>query len=103
MLYFSLFPSAGNLRDYTDDLAAVAEEPACCDELRQVVDLAFDDVRHTVLTAQGALAAAPLRVHAHYSRRRPSRLSDRPLSIGSRAVSGVASCISRIRTWMLSS
>lgn len=68
MLYFSLFPSAGNLRDYTDDLAAVAEEPACCDELRQVVDLAFDDVRHTVLTAQGALAAAPLRVHAHYSR-----------------------------------
>lgn len=68
MLYFSLFPSAGSHRDYTADLAAVAEEPACSDELRQVVDIAFDGVRHTVLEPYGPLQELPLRLHAHYQR-----------------------------------
>lgn len=68
MLYFSLFPSAGPGRNYAHDLAAVSQDRAASDELSQVVDIAFDNVRHTVTAPHGALHELPLRLHAHYQR-----------------------------------
>ncbi|HEY3548330.1 MAG TPA: DUF3427 domain-containing protein [Propionicimonas sp.] len=68
MLYFSLFPSAGASRDYTADLMAAGRERAAFDELGQVVDVAYDSVRHTVLASAGLLHDLPLRLHAHYQR-----------------------------------
>ena len=68
MLYFSLFPKAGAHKEYARDFAELRREPAAADELRQVVDLAFDSTRHVPAQLTGAHHDLPLRVHATYQR-----------------------------------
>lgn len=66
MLLFSLWP--GGFGTERDALARLASEPAARDEMRQVVDLAFDRTRRITVEPDGPLARTPLRVHARYSR-----------------------------------
>lgn len=68
MLFFSLWPDGGGFDSINAGLAAIRQEPAVRDELRSVVDLAFDDARHQTTALDGPLAHVPLRVHARYQR-----------------------------------
>ncbi|WP_345711216.1 DUF3427 domain-containing protein, partial [Kineococcus glutinatus] len=67
MLAGALWPAGmpGDLHAAVDVLRA---EPAVCDELDQLVELAFDDARHATSPLLGDLAGLPLSVHARYSR-----------------------------------
>jgi superfamily II DNA or RNA helicase/HKD family nuclease len=70
MLFYSLFPDAGGFDDVRDGLAAVRSEPVG-DEMRQVIDIAFDSARRTTYGLGDlvpALAEVPLELHASYSR-----------------------------------
>ncbi|MBS9535462.1 DUF3427 domain-containing protein [Mycobacterium sp. M1] len=70
MLFYSLFPNGGGFPDVTTGLNALAGEPVV-DEMRQVIDIAFDTARRTTYSLGGlvpALAEVPLQVHATYSR-----------------------------------
>ena len=70
MLFFSLFPDGGGYPDIDTGLEAVRGEPIV-DELRQVIDIAFD-AAHRVTYSLGdiepGLADVPLQLHASYSR-----------------------------------
>ncbi len=68
MLFFSLFPDGGGFDSVEAGLEAVRREHAARDEVRSVVDLAFDDARHRTVALDGPLAGIPLRVHARYQR-----------------------------------
>jgi hypothetical protein len=68
MLFFSLYPDGGGFDSYDAGLAAAREEMAARDELVAVVDLAFDESRHTAIQLSEELAQVPLRVHARYQR-----------------------------------
>jgi Domain of unknown function (DUF3427) len=68
MLFFVLWPDGGGFASYDDGLATLRGEAAVRDEIRAVIDLAFDQTRHTGLRMSGALAESPLRVHARYTR-----------------------------------
>lgn len=70
MLFFSLFPDGGGFGSAAAGLAALRDEPVV-DEMRQVVDIAFDGARRNTypldeLTLE--LTDVPLAVHASYSR-----------------------------------
>ncbi len=70
MLFYSLFPNAGGFTSIADGLKALAGE-AVVDEMRQVLDIAFDTARRTTYglgTLISELADVPLEVHASYSR-----------------------------------
>jgi superfamily II DNA or RNA helicase/HKD family nuclease len=67
MLLFSLWPD-GKFGSYEEGLAALAREPAVRDDLRTVIDLAFDRSRHPTSAPQGPLRELGLRVHARYQR-----------------------------------
>ncbi len=67
MLLFSLWPS-GKFASYDDGLASLRAEPAVRDEIRSVVDLAFDNARHVTARAKDRLRGLNLRVHARYQR-----------------------------------
>lgn len=70
MLFYSLFPNAGGFDSVADGLKAVEGE-AVAEEMRQVIDIAFDSARRTTYELGGllrALADVPLEVHASYSR-----------------------------------
>jgi superfamily II DNA or RNA helicase/HKD family nuclease len=67
MLLFSLWPS-GKFASYDDGLASLSAEPAVRDEIRSVVDLAFDNARHVTARAEDRLRRLNLRVHARYQR-----------------------------------
>ncbi len=67
MLLFSLWPS-GKFASYDDGLASLRAEPAVRDEIRSVVDLAFDNARHVTAPAEDRLRGLNLRVHARYQR-----------------------------------
>jgi superfamily II DNA or RNA helicase len=70
MLYFSLFPDGGGFDSAAEGLAALKGEPVI-DEMRQVVDLAFDSARRSTYSLGQfvpALVDVPLAVHASYSR-----------------------------------
>lgn len=70
MLFYSLYPNAGGFDTVAAGLDAVRGEPVA-DEMRQVVDLAFD-AAHRSTQALGdvvpQLADVPLALHATYSR-----------------------------------
>jgi superfamily II DNA or RNA helicase/HKD family nuclease len=68
MLFFVLWPDGGGFSSYDDGLAVLRDEAAVRDEIRAVIDLAFDRTRHAGLRMEGPLAESPLRVHARYSR-----------------------------------
>ena len=68
MLFFSLWPNGGGFQSYDAGLAALREEPAARDELGAVINLAFEQTRHSARPLLGALAEVPLRVHARYQR-----------------------------------
>jgi superfamily II DNA or RNA helicase/HKD family nuclease len=70
MLLFSLFPDGGGFDSAEAGLAALKQEPVI-NEMRQVIDIAFD-AAHRGTYSLGALIPAlsgvPLAVHASYSR-----------------------------------
>ena len=67
MLLFSLWPG-GKFDSYDEGLASLRAERAVRDEIRSVVDLAFDNARHTTAPAGDRLRDLNLRVHARYQR-----------------------------------
>ena len=67
MLLFSLWPSGG-FESYEAGLASLHQEAAVRDEIRSVVDLAFEDTRHLTTSTEGRLQGLALRVHARYQR-----------------------------------
>ena len=70
MLFFSLFPNGGGFGNAQEALQIVRGQ-AVADEMRQVIDIAFDGARRST-SALGQLipelSAVPLAVHASYSR-----------------------------------
>jgi superfamily II DNA or RNA helicase/HKD family nuclease len=70
MLFFSLFPNGGGFDSAAAGLEVVTGETVA-DEMRQVVDIAFDTARRSTYELGSfvpALADVPLEVHASYSR-----------------------------------
>lgn len=70
MLFFSLFPDGGGFNSTVAGLAALKGEPVV-NEVRQVVDIAFDAARRSTYLLDELipeLADVPLAVHASYSR-----------------------------------
>lgn len=68
MIFFSLWPDGGGHATYEAGLTAVRREQATRDELKTVVDLAYESARHRPIELTNRLAGVPLRVHAHYQR-----------------------------------
>lgn len=70
MLFFSLFPDGGGFDSTAAGLAAIKGEPVA-DEMRQVIDIAFDSARRSTYPLGERileLSDVPLAVHASYSR-----------------------------------
>ena len=70
MLFYSVFPDAGGFDSVSDGLKAIRSE-AVAEEMRQVIDIAFDGARRTTFGLGRfvpALADVPLELHASYSR-----------------------------------
>ncbi len=67
MLLFSLWPGGG-FGSYEAGLASLRAEPAVREEVRSVVDLAFDGARHVTTSAAGDLQGLNLWIHARYQR-----------------------------------
>jgi len=70
MLFYSLFPNGGGFTNVTTGLDSLVGEPVI-DEMRQVIDIAFDTARRTTYDLGGmvpSLAEVPLQVHATCSR-----------------------------------
>ena len=70
MLFFSLFPNGGGF-DSTAAGLGVLQNEAVTDEMRQVVDIAFDTARRSTYELGSLvppLAEVPLEVHASYAR-----------------------------------
>ena len=68
MLYFSIWPSGDERKSYESGLAALHAAPALRDELRQVMDLSFNQTSALAVELGGQLTDLPLRVHARYRR-----------------------------------
>jgi superfamily II DNA or RNA helicase/HKD family nuclease len=68
MMLFSLWPDGGGYNSIDEGLSALRDERATRDELRSVVDIAFESARHETVSLSGALANLPLQVHARYQR-----------------------------------
>ncbi len=67
MLLFSLWPSGG-FGSFDAGLHSLRTEPAVRDEIREVVDLSFDQARHVTLAGHGRLSGLHLRIHGRYQR-----------------------------------
>lgn len=67
MLLYSLWPS-GNFASYGEGLRTLRREAAACNDMRAVIDLAFDSSRQVTIAPSSELSAAGLRVHARYQR-----------------------------------
>lgn len=70
MLFFSLYPNGGGFDSTAAGLALLQDE-VVTDEMRQVIDIAFDTARRStyeVGTLSPQLADVPLELHASYSR-----------------------------------
>jgi len=67
MLLFSLWPSGG-FGSYQSGLASLRAEAAVRDEIRSVVDIAFDHARHVTAPVEDRLRGLNLRIHARYQR-----------------------------------
>jgi hypothetical protein len=68
MLFFSVWPDGGKHATFEAGLTALRAEAGMRDELRSVVDIAFEAARHETPRLPGSLAELPLRVHARYQR-----------------------------------
>ncbi|MBE1603706.1 superfamily II DNA or RNA helicase [Actinopolymorpha pittospori] len=68
MLFFSLWPDGGKFGSYAEGLAALRAEAASRDDLRAVIEVAFDRARHVSSPLAGTLGQLPLRTHARYRR-----------------------------------
>lgn len=68
MLFFTLWPDGGGHSSIQGGLAELTRTPDLVDEMRAVIDLAFDEAERPVGPTPGALADLPLRVHARYQR-----------------------------------
>jgi superfamily II DNA or RNA helicase/HKD family nuclease len=68
MMLFSLWPDGGGYTSIDEGLRALRHERATRDELRSVVDIAFESARHQTVGLSGTLADIPLQVHARYQR-----------------------------------
>lgn len=68
MLFYSLWPDGGGFASASEGLAALRGQEAVRDELRQVVDIAFDATSRLTVALPRQLARVPLRVHGSYSR-----------------------------------
>ena len=67
MLFFALWPDGGGFDSYDEGFERLRDEREARSELRQVVDIAFDESRHPT-TVLADLPEVPLHVHARYSR-----------------------------------
>lgn len=67
MLLYSLWPS-GDFGSYDEGLRTLRGETSARDDMRAVIDLAFDASRHLTVAPSSQLTAAGLRVHARYQR-----------------------------------
>ena len=70
MLFFSLFPDGGGFDSTAAGVAALKDEPVV-DEMRQVIDIAFDSARRSTYPLDElipALTDVPLSLHASYTR-----------------------------------
>lgn len=70
MLFFSLFPDGGGFDSTAAGLAALENEPVV-DEMRQVIEIAFDSARRSTYPVDEIIPEmgdVPLAVHASYSR-----------------------------------
>jgi superfamily II DNA or RNA helicase len=68
MLFFSLWPGGSNHESIKAALARLHREEAARDEMRAVIDLAFDEARHITIELDASLRHLPLQVHARYQR-----------------------------------
>lgn len=68
MLFFSFWPGGGGHGTYKEGLEALRREAAVRDEVRSVVDIAFDSARHSPVHLDGELTDIPLQIHARYQR-----------------------------------
>jgi superfamily II DNA or RNA helicase/HKD family nuclease len=68
MLFFSLWPNGSGFTSYDEGLLALRSERAARDELRTVVEIAFDRAQNVTASMPGGLSSSPLRSHARYSR-----------------------------------
>jgi len=90
MLCFSLWPNGGGFDSYDEGLNALRSEDAARDEIRAVIDMAFDQTRHGATPLQGTLRGLPLQVHARTSVRRSLRRSTMRTYSERRRVSSLA-------------
>jgi Domain of unknown function (DUF3427) len=70
MLFYSLFPDGGGFDSAAAGLAALKQEPVV-DEMRQVIDIAFDAAHRSTYSLSELIpdfGGVPLAVHASYSR-----------------------------------
>lgn len=68
MLFFSLWPDGGGFESYDAGLSSLRAEAAARQDLRAVIQLAFDAAERVSRRLGGELAMGPLRVHARYTR-----------------------------------
>ncbi|MFX0540036.1 DUF3427 domain-containing protein [Ornithinimicrobium sp. Y1847] len=68
MLFFTLWPDGGGHASIQEGLAELASEPAMIDEMRAVIEVAFEEAERPVAPTPGRLADLPLQVHARYQR-----------------------------------
>ncbi|GAA3226790.1 DEAD/DEAH box helicase [Pseudonocardia petroleophila] len=68
MLFFLLWPDRGGHASYQDGLAHLRRHPAVCAEIRELVEMQFDRVRHVPRPLGEGLLHVPLLSHAHYRR-----------------------------------
>ena len=71
MLFYSLFPNGGGFDSPAMGLDVLKEDEAVANEMRQVIDITFDNARRSTYTLGGLvpeLADVPLEVHASYAR-----------------------------------
>jgi hypothetical protein len=68
MLFFSMWPGGSNHESIKAGLARLHREEAARDEMRAVIDLAFDEARHITIGLDASLRHLPLQVHARYQR-----------------------------------
>lgn len=68
MLFWTLWPDGGGHKHYVDGWAALARHKAAREEMRLVVDLAFDTTRQLAQWEPDLPGGVPLALHASYQR-----------------------------------
>lgn len=68
MLFFSLWPNGAGFASYQEGFDLLAQSPAVCDELRQVVALGLANAEHVTGPLEAGMQQVTLRTNARYSR-----------------------------------